>query len=111
MPYSHVIELGCQCRAFELSLMHRSEKKWKLEIEAEKRAARAAKLDAGRAAKCTIEAQQQQQKLKGQLVEINHQLELERCHGKGLIERAERAEAALQAEKVSSGRGRIVLYV
>lgn len=82
--------------------MHRPEVKWKIEIEA----VRAAKLDTARAAKCTIEAQQHLKKLEGQLVEISHQLELEKCRGKGLIERAERAEEALY-----SGRGGIVLYV
>ena len=29
IPYSHVIEWCCQCRAFELSLVHRPEVKWK----------------------------------------------------------------------------------
>lgn len=60
MPYIHDTELVCDCRAFELILVRRSELKWKAEAEAEaeKRAARAAKLDAARAAKRTTEAEQ-----------------------------------------------------
>ena len=82
--------------------MRRSEVKWKNEIDAKKRSVADAKLNAARAVKCTLEVERKLAEVKEELVEVTHQLEMEKIRRQGLIERAERAEEALQAERIYS---------
>ena len=104
MPFIYVIKRCYHYKAFWLSLVRRFEVKWKIEIDAKKRSAADAKMNAARAEKCLAEVQKE-------LVEVTHQLGMEKSRGKGLIERAQRAEEALHAERIYSGQGRIVLHL
>lgn len=102
MPYAYTIKRCYYYKTFWLSLVRRSEVKWKNEINAKKRSAADAKLNAARAVKCTLEVERKLAEVKEELVEVTHQLEMEKARGQGLIERAERAEEALQAERIYS---------
>lgn len=89
-------------KTFWLSLGRRSEVKWKNEINAKKRSAADAKLKAARAVKCTLEVERKLAEVKEELVEVTQQLEMEKARGQELIERADRADEAPQAERIYS---------